>query len=73
MTSIRDWALFCIAVLFLMIGVHQTMLYGFGPSYWAFMISAGCLMYYGYRKSQASQYSQQDENTKPKSPSKKKK
>jgi phosphotransferase system glucose/maltose/N-acetylglucosamine-specific IIC component len=50
MTSIKDWALFCTALLFLMIGIHQAMIYGFWPSYWAFMISASCLMYYGYRK-----------------------
>jgi hypothetical protein len=33
-----------LAMVFMLIGVHQTIYYGFGPSYWLFMMSIVFLM-----------------------------
>lgn len=49
-TSFKEWIIFCLAILFLMIGIHQSMEHGFWPSYWAYMIAASLLMWYGYTK-----------------------
>lgn len=37
---------------FLIIGIHQTMLYGMMASYWIFMLSVGLLLLYKYNKDQ---------------------
>lgn len=39
-----------LAVGFLMIGVHQTMHYGFQVSYWLFMVALGLVFWVQYRK-----------------------
>jgi hypothetical protein len=39
-----------VAVGFLMIGVHQSMHYGIGASYWIFMIASALVFYVQFRK-----------------------
>jgi hypothetical protein len=39
-----------VAVGFLMIGVHQSMHYGIGASYWIFMIASSLVFYVQFRK-----------------------
>jgi len=48
--KIIDTALFSLAILFMMIGIHQSMMVGFAPSYWIFMLALGFLMWYQIRK-----------------------
>lgn len=45
-----DTLLFSFAILFLLIGIHQSMMVGFAASYWLFMLSFGGLMWYQIRK-----------------------
>lgn len=42
--------LFSLAVVLLIIGVHQTMLHGIQNSYFIFMFTSAILLYYFYRK-----------------------
>ncbi|MDN5204461.1 hypothetical protein QQ008_23915 [Fulvivirgaceae bacterium BMA10] len=42
--------IFSLAVVLFVIGVHQTILYGVGNSYWIFMFSFGLLLLYQMRK-----------------------
>ncbi|GAB4331472.1 MAG: hypothetical protein OHK0038_06360 [Flammeovirgaceae bacterium] len=39
-----------LAVGFLMIGIHQSMYYGIGASYWIFMIASGIVFFVQFRK-----------------------
>jgi 4-hydroxybenzoate polyprenyltransferase len=50
-----DTILFSLAILFMLIGLHQAMMVGFGPSYWLFMLSIGCLLLYQMRKKKQQQ------------------
>ncbi len=44
--------LFSLAVVLLIIGVHQTMMHGIQNSYFIFMFTTAILLYYFYRKKQ---------------------
>ncbi len=48
--KLLDTILFSIAILFMLIGIHQSMMVGFAPSYWLFMLALGFLMWYQIRK-----------------------
>ncbi len=37
---------------FMVIGVDQSIRFGFASSYWIFMLSLGLIFFYGYRKGQ---------------------
>ena len=37
---------------FIIIGVDQSIRFGFANSYWIFMLSLGLIFFYGYRKGQ---------------------
>jgi len=43
------------AVVFLIIGIHQTITVGFGQAYWLFMLSIGFLLYHQFRKARKKQ------------------
>jgi hypothetical protein len=45
-----DVLVLSLAVAFLIIGIHQTMVFGFGKAYWAIMISLGLYFLFIYRK-----------------------
>jgi predicted Co/Zn/Cd cation transporter (cation efflux family) len=45
-----DTLIFSMAILAMMIGIHQSMMVGFAASYWLFMVSFGFLMWYQVRK-----------------------
>ncbi len=47
--KIVDVVLLSMALVFLVIGVDQSIKYGIQASYWAFMFSAGFLFWYQYR------------------------
>jgi len=48
--KIVDVVLLSMALVFLVIGVDQSIKYGIQASYWAFMFSAGFLFWYQYRR-----------------------
>jgi hypothetical protein len=45
-----DTLIFSFAILSLLIGIHQTMTFGFAASYWLFMVTFGLLLWYQTRK-----------------------
>ena len=49
MKNLGDTILFSLAVVFFIIGVHQTMTWGLASSYFIFMLSLGMLFLYRYR------------------------
>ncbi len=50
MTKLFDTILLSLMVVLLMIGIHQTMVNGFGNSYWIFMFLLGLFFLYNFRK-----------------------
>ncbi|MDH5399078.1 MAG: hypothetical protein OEX02_13085 [Cyclobacteriaceae bacterium] len=48
--KLKETIIFSLAAGFLLIGIHQTMTYGFGASYWLYMLSIGLLLWYKMRK-----------------------
>jgi hypothetical protein len=47
--KLPDVILLSLALVFLVIGIDQSITYGIQASYWAFMFSAGFLFWYQYR------------------------
>jgi hypothetical protein len=45
-----DVLVLSLAVAFLIIGIHQTMVLGFGKAYWAIMLSLGLYFVFNFRK-----------------------
>ncbi len=48
--SLLNTIILTLSVVLLVIGIHQTMLYGLSASYWIFMFCVGLLLLYKYRK-----------------------
>ncbi len=48
--KIFDTFIFSLAILLMLIGIHQAMMVGFAASYWLFMLSLGALLWYQTRK-----------------------
>ena len=55
---------------FMVIGVDQSIRFGFANSYWIFMLSLGLLFFYGYRKGQKKIAEKEIAEKKPKKKSK---
>lgn len=68
MKNLGDTILFSLAVVFFIIGVHQTMNFGIAASYFIFMLSLGMLFLYRYRgaKRKASENEAEQNAKKPK-------
>jgi len=49
-----DVILLSLAVVFVIIAIHQTMVVGFGQSYWAVMLALLLFFVYNYRKRRES-------------------
>lgn len=47
--KLPDVILLSLALVFLVVGIDQSIAYGVQASYWAFMFSAGFLFWYQYR------------------------
>lgn len=45
-----DTLIFSFAILMLLIGIHQAMMYGFMAGYWLFMLCLMALLWYQIRK-----------------------
>jgi 4-hydroxybenzoate polyprenyltransferase len=45
-----DIIVLALSAVALIIGIHQTINYGFGSAYWLYMISIGLFLYYQIRK-----------------------
>ncbi|SHK58318.1 hypothetical protein SAMN04488028_106109 [Reichenbachiella agariperforans] len=50
MNSVFQIIIFTLAAGFFLIGLHQTMTYGFSHSYWIFMLSVSLLLLYQFKK-----------------------
>lgn len=48
--KLADSLIFSLTVALFLIGIDQTFRVGITQSYWIFMASLGCLMWYRYRK-----------------------
>ena len=48
--NLVDVLLLSLATVFIIIGIHQTMLVGFGNAYWALMLALILFFVYNYRK-----------------------
>ena len=48
--KLTDVLVLSLAVAFLIIGIHQTMVLGFGKAYWAIMISLVLYFVFNFRK-----------------------
>ena len=58
-TNLIDILVLFLSAAVMIIGVHQTILFGFGSSYWIFMASIALFLYYQIRKNKKKQ----DEST----------
>ncbi|HAA13064.1 MAG TPA: hypothetical protein DCE41_15775 [Cytophagales bacterium] len=63
--KLLDVLILVFASLFLMIGVHQGLQFGWGNSYFFFMFSVGLVFLYSYRRQQRVQ-AEEEEPQKPK-------
>ena len=45
-----DIIVLALSAVALIIGIHQTITYGFGSAYWLYMISIGLFLYFQIRK-----------------------
>lgn len=59
--NLVDIIVLSLSVVFLIIGIHQTITVGFGQAYWLFMLSIAALLYQQIRKVKKKQ-----EETQPK-------
>lgn len=50
--KLLDTLLLSLSVVFIIIGIYETMQYGLGHAYWSVMLSVVLFFAYGYRKSQ---------------------
>lgn len=50
MKTIADVIIVSLAVVLLLIALHQTVMVGFGQSYWLYMLTVGLFLLYVYRK-----------------------
>ena len=57
--NLVDIIVLALSVVALIVGVHQTIEYGFGNAYWLFMISVGLLLYQQIRKAKEKQEASQ--------------
>jgi len=48
--KLTDTLILSLCVVIIIIGIHQTMQYGFEYSYWIFMFSIALLLFYKLRK-----------------------
>ena len=48
--KLTDVLVLSLAVAFLIIGIHQTMVVGFGKAYWAIMLSLVLYFVFNFRK-----------------------
>jgi hypothetical protein len=48
--KLADILLLSLAVVFIIIGIYETMTVGIGPAYWKLMVATGLLFFYTYRK-----------------------
>lgn len=53
--NLTDIIVLSLAVVALIIGVHQTITVGFGSAYWLYMISIGLLLYQQIRRAKRKQ------------------
>lgn len=56
--NLTDIILFSLSIVAFIVAIHQTVYYGFGASYWLYMISIALLLYLQIRKAKKKQ----DEN-----------
>ncbi len=49
-----DTLLFSFAILMMLIGIHQAMMFGFHSAYWLFMLCLSALLWYQIRKKNQS-------------------
>ncbi len=57
--TLFDIVLLSLSAVAMIIGVHQSVNYGFGASYWLYMIAIGLFLYYQFRKLKKKQQEQQ--------------
>ncbi len=48
--KLLDTIIFSLAILFMLVGLHQGMTVSYAASYWLFMLAMGMLLWYQYRK-----------------------
>ena len=53
--NLVDIIVLALAVVSLIVGIHQTIYYGFGAAYWLYMLSIGFLLYQQIRKAKKKQ------------------
>ena len=53
--NLVDIIVLSLSVVFLIIGIHQTVTVGFGQAYWLFMLSIAALLYQQIRKAKKKQ------------------
>lgn len=53
--KLQDILLLGLSIAFIIIGIDQTIVLGFGQAYWAFMIALAVFFIYTFRKSRAKQ------------------
>jgi membrane protein implicated in regulation of membrane protease activity len=53
--NLIDIIVLSLSVVFLIIGIHQTITVGFGQAYWLFMLSIAFLLYQQIRKARKKQ------------------
>jgi uncharacterized membrane protein YkvI len=53
--NLVDIIILALAVVSLIVGIHQTITYGFGAAYWLYMLSIGFLLYHQIRKAKKKQ------------------
>lgn len=64
MKNLGDTIIFSLTVVLFIIGVHQTMTWGIGNSYYLLMLSMGGLFYYKFRKEKRKGQEKVDANKK---------
>lgn len=60
--TLPDILILGLTLVFIIIGVDQSMAYGFNNSYWAFMLSLTLFFVYNLRKNKQKAKQQNDEN-----------
>jgi 4-hydroxybenzoate polyprenyltransferase len=53
--SLTDIIVFGLSIVAFIVAIHQTIYYGFGGSYWLYMISIALLLYHQIRKTKKKQ------------------
>jgi 4-hydroxybenzoate polyprenyltransferase len=53
--NLTDIIIFALSIVAFIVAIHQTIYYGFGGSYWLYMISIALLLYHQIRKTKKKQ------------------